>query len=60
LPDPLGNWPTLAELENLRMSERQNEFTGIRRFLWLAVGFVLMAAVSGSAVYIIAHILKCL
>ena len=42
------------------MSERQNEFTGIRRFLWLAVGFVLMAAVSGSAVYIIAHILECL
>ena len=42
------------------MSERQNEFKGIRRFLWLAVGFVLMAAVLGSAVYIIAHILKCL
>jgi hypothetical protein len=41
------------------MSESQNEFKGIRRFLWLAVGFVLMAAILGSAVYIIAHILRC-
>jgi len=55
-----GDWPTLAKLENLRMSESQNEFTGIRRFLWLAVGFILMAAILGSAVYIIAHVLKCL
>ena len=42
------------------MSESQDEFKGIRRFLWLAVGFVLMAAVLGSAVYIVAHILRCL
>ena len=42
------------------MSETQNQFKGFRRFLWLAVGFVLMAAVPGSAVYILAHILKCL
>jgi hypothetical protein len=42
------------------MSENQHEFKGIRRFLWLAVGFVLMAAFLGSAVYIIAHILRCL
>jgi len=42
------------------MSESQNEFNGIRRFLWHAVGFVLMAAILGSAVYIIAHILRCL
>lgn len=41
------------------MSEGQNEFRGIRRFLWLAVGFVLMAAILGSALYIIAHILRC-
>ena len=42
------------------MSESQNEFKGIRRFLWLAVGFLLLAAVLGSAVYIIAHLFKCL
>ncbi len=42
------------------MSESQNEFKGIHRFLWLAVGFVLMATVLGSAVYIIAHVLRCL
>lgn len=42
------------------MSESQNEFTGIRRFLWLAVGFVLIAAALGSAIYIIAHVIKCL
>lgn len=42
------------------MFESQNEFKGIRRFLWLAVGFVLMAAALGSAVYIVAHIVKCL
>jgi len=41
------------------MSERRNEFKGIRRFLWHAVGLVLMAAILGSAVYIIAHILRC-
>jgi len=40
------------------MSESQNEFNGIRRFLWLAVGLVLMAAILGSAVYIIAHVLR--
>jgi len=42
------------------MSEGQNELNGIRRFLWFAVGFMLMAAILGSAVYIIAHILRCL
>jgi hypothetical protein len=42
------------------MSATQDEFKGIRRVLWLAVGFVLMAAVLGSAAYIVARILKCL
>jgi len=42
------------------MSERQNEFKGIRGILWLAVGIVLMAAILGSAIYIIAHVVKCL
>jgi len=37
----------------------QNEFNGIRRFLWLAVGFALMAAILGSALYIVARIIKC-
>ena len=42
------------------MSESQNEFNGIRRFLWHAVGFVLMAAILGSAVYIVVRIVACL
>jgi hypothetical protein len=42
------------------MSESQNQFKGIRRFLWLAVGFALMAAALGSAIYIAAHLIKCL
>jgi len=41
------------------MSRNQNEFSGIRRFLWLAVGFVLTAAILGSALYIIARLIKC-
>ena len=41
------------------MSETQNQFKGIRRFLWLAVGFLLLAAALGSAVYIVAHLFKC-
>jgi len=41
------------------MSETQNQFKGIRRFLWLAVGFLLLAAALGSAVYIVTHIFKC-
>ncbi len=41
------------------MSGNQNEFKGIRRFLWLAVGFVLMTAILGSALCIIARIIKC-
>ena len=50
---------TQPELENPRMSEIQNQFKGIRRFLWLAVGFSLLAAALGSAAYIVAHIFKC-
>ena len=42
------------------MSESQNEFKGVRRFLWLAVGFLLLAAAIGSAVYILARLFKCL
>ena len=55
-----GHSHTQSELESPRMSETQNQFKGIRRFLWLAVGFLLLAAALGSAVYILAHLFKCL
>jgi hypothetical protein len=42
------------------MSESLNQFRGFRGFLWLVVGFVLLAAALGSAVYILAHLFKCL
>jgi hypothetical protein len=38
------------------MSESDGQFTGIRAFLWLAVGFLLLAAALGSAIYIIVHL----
>ena len=40
------------------MSETQGQFNGIRGFLWLAVGFLLLAAAIGSAIYIVAHLLN--
>jgi hypothetical protein len=40
------------------MSETQGQFKGIRGFLWLAVGLLLLAAAIGSAIYIVAHLLK--
>jgi hypothetical protein len=42
------------------MSEPQGQFKGIRGFLWLAVGFLLLAAALGSAIYILVHLLSCL
>ena len=42
------------------VAESESQFKGIRRFLWLAVGFLLLAAAIGSAIYIVAHLLKCL
>ncbi len=57
---PWGHSHTQEGMENPRMSETQNQFKGIRRFLWLAVGFLLLAAALGSAVYIVAHLFKCL
>jgi len=38
------------------MSETQNQFEGLRGSLWLAIGFLLLAAALGSAGYIIAHV----
>ena len=40
------------------MSETEGQFKGICGFLWLAVGFSLLAAAIGSAIYIAVHILN--
>ena len=40
------------------MSESESQFKGIRGFLWLAVGILLLAAAIGSGFYIVAHLLK--
>ncbi len=42
------------------MAGTEGQFRGVRGFLWLAVGFVLLAAAIGSAIYIVIHLLKCL
>ena len=42
------------------MAESESQFKGIRGLLWLAVGFLLLAAAMGSAIYIVVHLLKCL
>ena len=57
---PRGHPHTQEGMGIPRMSETQNQFKGIRRFLWLAVGFLLLAVALGSAVYILAHLVKCL
>ena len=40
------------------MSETQGQFEGLRGFLRLAVGFLLLAAALGSAIYIVVHLLS--
>jgi hypothetical protein len=40
------------------MYETQGQFEGISGFLWLAVGFLFLAAGVGSAIYIVAHLLR--
>jgi hypothetical protein len=40
------------------MSGTHDQPKGIRGFLWLAVGFLLLAAALGSAIYIILHLLS--
>jgi hypothetical protein len=47
-----------AAQEDPCMSETQGQFKGIRGFLWLAVGFLLLAAAIGSAIYIVVHLLN--
>ena len=39
------------------MYEAESQFKGIRRFLWLAVGSLLLAAAVGSGIYIVVHLL---
>jgi hypothetical protein len=40
------------------MYEAESQFRGILGFLWLAVGFLLLAATLGSAIYIVVHLLN--
>ena len=40
------------------MSESESQVKGIRGFLWLAVGFLLVAAALGSAIYLVVHLLN--
>jgi len=40
------------------MSEAESQFKGILGFLWLAVGFLLLAVVIGSGIYIVVHLLN--
>ena len=49
-----------ATQEDPCMSESESQFKGIRGFLWLAVGFLLLAAAIGSAIYIVVLLLICL
>ena len=46
-----------ATQEEFSMAET-GQFKGIRGFLWLTAGFLLLAAAIGSAVYIIVQLLK--
>jgi len=40
------------------MSGTQGQFEGLRGFLRLAVGLLLLAAAMGSAIYIVVHFLS--
>jgi hypothetical protein len=52
--------PRNATQEDPCVSESESQFKGIRGFLWLAAGFLLLAAAVGSAIYIVVRLLKCL
>jgi hypothetical protein len=41
--------PVVMAQENPCMSEAQDQLEGIRGFLWLSVGFLLLAAAIGEA-----------
>jgi len=38
------------------MSQTEGQFKGFRGFTWLAVGLLLLAAATGSAIYIVVHL----
>jgi hypothetical protein len=40
------------------MYETESQFRGVRGFLWLAVGSLLLAAAIGSAIYIIVDLVR--
>jgi hypothetical protein len=40
------------------MYEAESQFKGIPGFLWLAVGYLLLAAAIGSAIYIVVQLLN--
>jgi len=46
-----------AAQEGPRVYEAESQFKGIRGFLWLAVGSLLLAAAIGSGIYIVARLL---
>jgi hypothetical protein len=47
-----------ATQEDPCVAESGSQFKGIRGFLWLALGFLLLAAAIGSAIYIVVHLLN--
>ncbi len=49
-----------ATQEDPCVSETESQFKGIRGFLWLAVGLLLLVLATGSAIYIVVHLLECL
>jgi hypothetical protein len=49
--------PEQADVEYLRMLEARNQFIGFHGFLRLATGYLLLAAVLGSAGYIVVRVI---
>jgi hypothetical protein len=40
------------------MCDTESQFKGTRAFLWLAAGFLLLAAATGSALFTVVHLLN--
>ena len=40
------------------VDESESQFKGIRGFLWLATGLLLLAVAFGNAIYIVIHLLN--
>jgi hypothetical protein len=45
-----------AAQEDPCVSQTEGQFKGFRGFIWLAVGLLLLAAATGSAIYIVVHL----